>query len=248
MRTIISILALFFVSMATSFAADENKPIDKNVDVGYFNKIGLHGNVNVIYTQGDKPEVRIHGIKEWVDCIEAYQDGKTLRIFENKKKVVNGLKELFNIMKQSEDYVCVYVTSPDLIGVSLIGSGNFESKTKLDTDNIELNLNGSGDMEFSDIICDNFKAVLTGSGDIEINKVESITSYYSVRGSGDIESKQNKVRKTDISLVGSGDIQVHCKACDEVNANLIGSGDITISGEMKKVNQTKRGSGDIVVK
>ena len=248
MRTIISILALFIVALATSFASDENKPIDKNVDVSYFNKIELFGNVYVVYTQGEKNTARIHGPKEFVDNIEIEQNGETLKISKNKKNVVNGLKELVKIFNHPEDYVGIYVTSPDLIGVSQKGSGDFVVKTKLDTDNLELSLTGSGDMEFSDIICDSFKAILSGSGDIDINKVESITASYSVRGSGDIESKQNRVRKTDISLLGSGDIKVHCKDCDEVNANLMGSGDITISGKMKKVNQSKHGSGDIVVK
>ena len=53
----------------------------------------------------------------------------------------------------------VYVTSPDLIGVTLKGSGEFISSEKVDSDNLEITLAGSGDILFTEIICDKIKTI-----------------------------------------------------------------------------------------
>lgn len=248
MKNFFSVLAVLFASVFSSLAAD-NKIIDKQVDEKDFTRIEVKGSTKVYYTQGDKFEVRIHGKAEFVEQVEIWKDGETLYISQ-KGTQINGWSDFVKAIKRgsNEIFLAVYVTSPDLIGVTLSGSGDFTAKETVDTDNLNLVLRGSGDIDFKNILCDNLDASLSGSGDIEIRKVECITSRLNLRGSGDLKVKQFKVRKTDINLVGSGDIDVECVACDEINARLTGSGDITISGQKNKVNQEKRGSGDINIR
>lgn len=248
MKKFFSILAIAILACSSVFAADENKVIDKNLNVGVFEKIILKGSDKIVYTQGDKVSVRIHGVKEQVDAVIVNKNGNTLEV--SRKSSINngmGLRSLFNAINngQREESLVIYVTSPDIIGITLMGSGDFVGKGKIDTDNLDIFLQGSGDIDLDDIVCDNIKVKTQGSGDIEINKVESITSDIYLQGSGDIKVRQQNVRKTTIDLYGSGDIDVDCTKCDVINANLTGSGDITISGSYNKVNKNKRGSGDI---
>ena len=183
-----------------------------------------------------------------------------LRVFDDENGVMNrsiiekngnclvvSLKDnnVFSWGTIKGEEITVYVTSPDLIGVEVHGSGDFDCKTLLDTDNMEVSLRGSGDVNFSDIICDRIKTSLVGSGDIGIKNVTAQQSSVELVGSGDVSIKQNKVRQTQLELKGSGDIKVTCDHCDVVNCRLVGSGDITLSGTVRKLNRTTRGSGDI---
>lgn len=247
MKKILCTIAIALSACVAAFAGDNNKIIDKKVDVKAFEEIRLTGSDKIIYTQGEKVSVKIHGLKEDVEAVVITQNGKTLNV--SRKSTVNngmGWKSLFRIGNaRDEDKLVIYVTSPDLVKVTLTGSGDFVAKGKVDTDNLDIRLTGSGDIDFDDIICDKIDANLQGSGDIELNNVESITAVYQVKGSGDLKVKQQRVKRTTLDLLGSGDINVDCKACDEVEASVMGSGDIVISGQYNKINKRVKGSGDI---
>jgi hypothetical protein len=80
---------------------------------------------------------------------------------------------------------------------------------------------------------------------VDIKKV--ITQYSSVElvGSGDVKISQLRAKDTSLELKGSGDIKVANQQCGTVSCRLVGSGDITLTGTIRKLNQTTRGSGDI---
>jgi DUF4097 and DUF4098 domain-containing protein YvlB len=174
--------------------------------------------------------------KKLIDRVVTRKDGNTLVVSMKSGSFFNSIKG---------DDVTVYVTSPDLIGVEVQGSGDFESKGRVDTDHLDLSVRGSGDIDFANIICDRIKASLVGSGDIDIKYVDAKQSDIELVGSGDLKITQSKVSQTKIELKGSGDVKVNCKDCGTVDCRLVGSGDITLSGTIRKLNQTSRGSGDI---
>ena len=205
------IVSSCFKSTRSEFRSTEEK-------LPYFNKIVISAPVRVHFIQGDKSSIKVvnknkHGGQIIKEC-----HGGVLEISWNSL-----IK--WNILKKSEKDVEVYVTSPDLIGVTLKGSGEFISSGKVDSDNLEITLAGSGDILFTDIICDKIKTNLRGSGDIKINSESSTTS--------------------DILLKGSGDIEINYNNANAINCKLEGSGDIELSGMAKTLNKQKRGSGDI---
>lgn len=225
-----------------------NAQVVKEFDLKGFEKIELKGSSKVIYTQGDEYSVAVKATtNDMLEKAIVEQNGNTLYLGNKGYSVNIGFFDLLRGVKNGIEgsTITFYVTSPDLIGVTLTGSGDFECETHVDTDNLEITLTGSGDIDFTDIICDKLEVYLTGSGDIEIDNVETITSKVDLKGSGDVKFKQKNVKYTDLSLYGSGDIVVNCKSCEVVNANLKGSGDITIKGQTTKINKYVRGSGDI---
>ena len=191
-----------------------------------FEKIEISGSPNVYYTQADTFSVKVRGPKDAMENILTEVDGGTLSIRNRGAEI--------------------YVTSPDLISVRLNGSGDFTSEKRIDTDQMEVVLRGSGDMTVRDLICDACHVELVGSGDINIDRLETKESDVTLVGSGDIAINQWRVLSTRLGLKGSGDIKVNFnEGCQAVDSELRGSGDITLRGVVSRFSQQKTGSGDI---
>ena len=209
--------------------------------VGKFISVKVEGSPTVKFVQGNKHEVIVQGTKEYVDKIKTVVEGN---------KLVVGLKSniSFNIFKNRSDWknLVIYVTSPDLVGVELAGSGDFICKGPIDTDRLDIQVNGSGDVDFEgNVICDDLMVELNGSGDVDFKNVDAITSSLKLIGSGDIDVKQKNVERTKIQLIGSGDIKVGLDKCRDVESSIAGSGDVTLKGNITgRLDKSKAGSGD----
>ena len=205
-----------------------------------FEKIEINGSPNVYYTQADTFSVKVRGPKDAMENILTDVNDGTLSIRNRGKMGV------VNIVINDEDQTEIYVTSPDLISVRLSGSGDFTSEKRVDTDQMEIVLRGSGDMSIKDLICDACRVELVGSGDIDISRLETKESDVTLIGSGDIAIDLWRVLSTHLSLKGSGDIKVNFnEGCQSVDSELRGSGDITLRGVVSRFSQQKTGSGDI---
>lgn len=203
-----------------------------------FERIRLQGSPDIKYTQGKTWSVKVKAPKSVLKNVQTRMEGNCLVV-----SVKSG--GFFSSMSLKGDDVTVYVTSPDLIGVEVQGSGDFESKSHVDTDNLDISVKGSGDVDFYDIICDRVKVTLVGSGDVELKNVVTQYSAVELVGSGDVKLNQRNAKETSLELKGSGDIKVANQQCGTVSCRLVGSGDITLTGTIRKLNQTTRGSGDI---
>ena len=204
-----------------------------------FERIEQQGSIDVKYRQGTTFSVVVRAPRSVVKNVLTRVEGN---------KLIVGMKGESRIVRfgwNRSDDVTVYVTSPDLTGVELRGSGDFECKTHLDTDCLDVSVRGSGDMDFYDIICDKISVSLVGSGDVDIRKVVTRQSDIQLVGSGDVKVSQQQSRLTRIELKGSGDIKVNCRHCGRVETRLLGSGDITLTGDVSTHQSTCRGSGDL---
>ena len=192
---------------------------EESRDLRGFERIQLLGSLDVRYQQADTFSVLVNAPSKYLDDVETIVEGNQLIVrMKSVGKVVH-----FGV--SDGDQVTVYVTSPDLIGVDLRGSGDFSCENHLDTDQLDVKLNGSGDIDFDDVICDAVNVEVLGSGDVNVKKIET--------------------QVANVSLVGSGDVKMAFQRSGKVNASLVGSGDIELSGEVHAIDQTKRGSGDI---
>ncbi len=205
-----------------------------------FERIEIIGSPTVVYTQADTFGVRIEGPENLIPRILTDTDNGTLYV-RNKGKM-----GFINFTVGDKSDVTVYVSSPDLIGVLVSGSGDFISRKRVDTDTMNIVLRGSGDIQFENIICDASSMELVGSGDVCINHLDARKSTASLVGSGDINITQANVLDTDLSLRGSGDIVVNfLEGCRSAQCQLSGSGDITLKGTLTHYDSHKSGSGDI---
>ena len=184
-----------------------------------FEGIEVYGSPTVYYQQADSFSVKVKGPKDIVDnIITEVSDGKlTIR---NRGKI-----GMFNINFGGDYTLAVYVTSPDLVSVFLAGSG---------------------DIQFSSLLCDRCNLEVVGSGDASIRNLDTRETDVTLIGSGDINLRQQNAASTRITLRGSGDVNVEfAKGCGSVDAQLMGSGDIDLRGTVQSMNKYKSGSGDI---
>lgn len=184
-----------------------------------FERIQLMSSLDVKYAQADSFSVRVHAPKDVIKKVETTVENNTLKV---------GMKRgssFIHIGGASSDGVTVYVTSPDFLGISLMGSGDFMCVRPLDTDTLSIDLKGSGDIYFKDVICDRVNVSVVGSGDVSVNTV--------------------KTQQARLEVIGSGDIEMGFDNSGEVDAQVKGSGDIELKGTVRKMNQRRFGSGDI---
>ena len=197
----------------TEAQAEENRQITG------FERIEQLGSIDVKYEQADSFSVVVKAPVKVIKDVETSVEGDKLVV------CMKGSNKFINFGVSDADDVTVYVTSPDFLGIELRGSGDFECKQLLDTDNLDISLNGSGDIKFDNIICDKVNVSLVGSGDVEVKNV--------------------KMLQSNINLVGSGDVKMHFDEGGTVESTVTGSGDISLSGNVKEYKSQVRGSGDI---
>ena len=93
----------------------------------------------------------------------------------------------------------------------------------------------SGDIDIEKTtVKGNVNLSLQGSGDINVWKLKATTVNGSVKGSGDIDL-HGSTKTLNLVLQGSGDIDAANMKADEIKANAIGTGGITI-GHATKVD------------
>lgn len=240
-KMVVSLLAVSALTACTNvkWHADEEETVRERRALTGFERVELLGPLDVKYEQADTFSVWVKAPKEHIKYVETRVDGNKLVV--NMK----GEGKIINFGMHDGDGVTVYVTSPDFLGVVLKGSGDFDCKRHLDTDRLDIQVKGSGDVEFNDVICDRIDVSLVGSGDVEVKNLVTRRSGIELVGSGDIKMNQRQAGQTDIVLKGSGDVMLHLDDCGTVNASVYGSGDITLRGQADRVVSNTRGSGDI---
>lgn len=207
-------------------------------DVKNFVAVALSGSPTVHYSQANTFSVKVMASRRVIDRVKTIVERGVLIIYIDEKE-----KRFFRF--DNHDDIDVFVSSPDLVGVSLSGNGDFLSESHVDTDKMEVSLKGSGDVSFNDIICDSISADLVGSGDMKFKKVEALMASWSIIGSGDMSVWQTKVKATTASLIGSGDLKISFNDCGVVRSLLRGSGDVTLKGNIKSLDKRIVGSGDL---
>ncbi len=211
--------------------------------VGNFDAVTLIGSYDVVYSQGKTTKVEVVAPDNMMDKITTEVKNGTLTISTNK---IAGV----TVISRTSDDVTVYVTSPVVTQMNLIGSGDITAKGLVKSDLLKLNLQGSGDMDFNNIECKNLTANLQGSGDMKINKVStSETALLQLQGSGDFEMGDADSPKLVVNLQGSGDMNLNrVSSADIVSATLQGSGDMTLSSINCKTLDVKQYGGDMKIK
>lgn len=204
-----------------------------------FERVRLFGSPTIYYAQTNQVSLRVEAPEDLLEFVETEVSDSclTVKMKDTPKSVISSIRFVDN------NEVKVYVTSPDLIDVSLYGSGDFKADNHIDTDNLKVELKGSGNIDFADIVCDQIKTTLIGSGDVSIGHVTAVSSAIELVGSGDIDINHESTGRIDIMLKGSGDIKAGFQGCGDVVSELRGSGDITLFGDVRSLQNHSIGSG-----
>lgn len=191
-------------------------------NVGNFDAVTLIGCYDIVYKQGNTTKVEVVAPSRVMEKITTEVKDKTLTV--STKKIAG-----VTVINKRNDNATIYVTSPSLKAVTLIGSGDIVAKEQVKATKLDLFLQGSGDIDFNSIASSMITAKLQGSGDIKINKAKVTNdANITLQGSGDFKIGEISCAKSEVSLMGSGDFEIGEVSCTKFDVSLMGSGDINL--------------------
>lgn len=139
----------------------------------------------------------------------------------------NGILKIKSDANCLRDYnLTFHITMPELTSLEIDGSSNIFGATVFDTENIKLEINGSGDIDLalnaSEVITD-----ISGSGKITLEGTADNLNCKTT-GSGDVYAFELPVTTAKVKITGSGNAEV--SVSDALDVIITGSGDVYYKG------------------
>lgn len=205
----------------------------RTIDVSEFSELSF-GIPGVLYlTQGSNEKVEIECSDSVFERIEFEMKGDKLVIRnENNSGWKNGFK--------GSD-VRIYVTMKDIEHIGVSGSGSVEGKNTINTDDLQLAVSGSGDIDLN-VTAREVALRISGSGSIRLDG-EAERSDARISGSGKVRADDFSVKTFEASISGSGSCYI--TASEEITAKISGSGSVYYSGDPDRLVSNSSGSGKI---
>ncbi len=242
MNKINSKLVLIFALIFTTTISAQNwwkKSIKGNGKVtkitrstGDYDAVRCAGFMDFELVNGREGNISIEGEENLLDYI--------VTEIKNDELVVKVEKGV-NLKTSWKKGIKITIPLEDIEKVSLSGSGDVWNNDKLNTDELNVELSGSGDINLN-VETNSLSSALTGSGDIKIVGDTDVLET-KITGSGDFHGFELNSDNTEAYVTGSGDIKVVSNKL--LKARVTGSGDITFKGNPDKEDTKVTGSGSI---
>lgn len=232
-------LLLLLLTLPVAFASLAQSKVTQTREVANFNSVELRMPATVYVSQGDHYSVTVTATQEWLDRIYTEVDGKDLAI---------GIED----NSRSKDYwkantdVIVNITMQLVSGLQVVGSGAIKSENSILTDQLTLDVRGSGSISVNEFKSGKASQSVYGSGVISVNNGVAESISQEVQGSGAIRSKSLNGTMISILLGGSGEVKIEEVKAQRLDASAEGSGNIRIAkGIVTDLSVTMAGSGGI---
>lgn len=197
-------------------------------EVSGFDEILFTGIGNLIIEQGDEESLVVEADDNIIGLIETKVKSDVLHI---------GFKRGVKIIPTSK--IKFYLTVEDLDRIDLTGLGDIDSDI-FETDELELNISGSGDIKFN-IEAKNIEINVSGLGNINLSgKVDHHRVQISGSGKYDAEELESNDCEIEISGLGSAIVNVS----DNLDIEINGVGNVYYKGS-PRVSQHISGLGRI---
>jgi hypothetical protein len=171
--------------------------------------------------------VKIEGESNIIEAIILEQQGTKLRITS---------EPCFSSNKP----ITITIPMKTVTDLQINGSGNIKSTSKMGASDLELGINGSGDIDL-EVDAANVKSDVNGSGNI-ILKGAAQRHKIEINGSGNLEAENFPTGNVGITVNGSGDCKVI--ATTALAIKIRGSGSVYYSGA-PDISSDIKGSGSL---
>lgn len=226
-RLLLSILFLLALN-ACNCITGEGDVISEERQVSAFTKIKLSAATKVILRQDSVFHLKIDGQANILDLLKTEVRSKTLSIDFG-----------FRCVRDAKD-VTIYLSMPRLEGIDVSGSGKVICLRKFRTQDLELDISGSGEI-IIDLSAREIESGVNGSGEIEITGTTKKHTI-DINGSGQVYAYDLRSSDTRVKISGSGDAKVF--AVGSLNASVLGSGSVYYKGN-PDVRTKINGSGKV---
>jgi hypothetical protein len=207
----------------------------ENREVSAFTEVSLRNDANVFVKQGKNFSVSVTGKESTLE--------KLITEVRDRKLVIRYPNESFFKTNWNPGEVIVYVTMPQIDGLSVSGSGNISSDGSVDATIIDIAVSGSGSVKLHDLKAEKVSATLSGSGNVILAGKEGSVNFNGViSGSGNIKAFDFAAKNVDVKIAGSGNC--HIQATEKLIVKIAGSGNVVYRGN-PAIDSTIAGSGSV---
>jgi len=205
-------LALALLLVAAVAGCGGGPRVTETREVPSFDRLEISDSVDVEVTPGDSREVLVTAGEDVIDRVHTESSGGVLNIDIVDRGIVIGNDPL--------DDVRIQVSAGALEAVRVDGAGDVKL-TGLDRDALDLEINGSGDIEASGTV-GSLVATVDGAGDADLSALQARTARVTVDGAGDAEL--HVTERLDVSVDGAGDVSY--RGDPAVTSSVEGAGDL----------------------
>ena len=204
--------------------------ITKTITTKPYDVIKVHGSMEVFIEKAKEGSIQVTAEENIQDYILVESDGKTLTISLKTSSYLNTTKK-----------IKIRVPFEDLSELSMIGSGKIEGEDPLISDQVKVNLKGSGYIGIN-VETNTLVSELDGSGLMDISGVSNSVKI-NTTGSGKFEGRKLITEQAEISISGSGNSSIFVSK--SLSGQINGSGTIIFSGNPVTNNVEISGSGKV---
>lgn len=220
---------ILFMSAFTLISSETGEKEERNITG--FSEIDMAIEGRLYYTQDQTYKVIIDASQDDLEIIETEVNNGILKI-KAKNCWTCNFKD-----------VNIYVSSPDMNGLRISGSGSIYAENDIQTDDLELKISGSGKINLKGLQANKVYAAISGSGDVKIDDGGNTKDFEAkISGSGSIGAGNMQANNVDARISGSGSCTVH--AVDMITAKISGSGNIYYHGR-PRMDIASSGSGKV---
>ena len=172
----------------------EGDVISKTFDFTDFDQIVINGHADVDFTQSSTYEVTVRTQENVFEWLDYRVEGTTLVIEAKDHRDIRA------------KYYDVVIQAPLLKKLTVNGASDFNVKgLRMDGD-LDVQVNGAGDLDFDGITCNSLSIEVNGAADANLTSIDILKKLkVQVNGAGDVEITGNAV-DVDLEVHGAGDI------------------------------------------
>ncbi len=225
--------------------SDSKQPAQTyHLNIRNFAAISNSTNCDVHFTQSSTYSVTLKATKRWYENHDINVSNGVLTLSEKSQEREKGVTVVSLV--NSDGGAELWVSGPNLSAAQMYGSGDFKLESDLRGESLEIDIAGSGDTCLKGVSLNgDFEYNLAGSGDLRTGLIKAQNAKFSVAGSGDIHTGLENVNNIGIGISGSGDVDANFNNCGYASVSISGSGDMTLQGQLKRLDKSVSGSGDI---
>ena len=189
----------------------EGDVISKSFDFKDFDRIVINGHADVDFTQSSTWEVTVRTQENVLEWLDYKVEGTTLVI---------ETKDHRDVRSKTYDIV---IQAPELKKLTVNGASDFNVKgLRMDGD-LDVQVNGAGDLDFDSITCNSLSIEVNGAADANLTSVDILKKLkVQVNGAGDVDITGNAMN-VSLEVNGAGDINATgLKVAGEVKKHAAG--------------------------
>ena len=206
--------------------------ITETRNVSSFTEIDLATDADIYVTQSDVYSVSVTAAENLLPIIKTEVKGNRLLVDLKKNKCLKG-----------NSNVVVNVAAPQIVGLSVSGSGIIFVQKELTTSFLDIDISGSGKIEIDSLITNDFSARISGSGEMTVRSTDTTANQeINISGSGSFHGYNMPTLNSDVNISGSGNCELNVS--QKIKARISGSGKVTYKGT-PTVDSDISGSGTI---